>query len=98
MQLKAKAKAKAKASAIKAEKEEDSTQEEDASTPKTETAEPSSAKGAKKTRKVQFVFSGPERPPLMKEGDPTTYYLQGKVNRNSTLHYFLWTCFFGTLL
>ena len=68
---------------------EDSTQEEDASTPKTETAEPSSAKGAKKTRKVQFVFSGPERPPLMKEGDPTTYYLQGKVNRNSTLHYFL---------
>ena len=86
----AKAKAKAKASASKeTEKEEDSCQEDEASAAKAETEKPVKANAAKKTRQVPRVFTGPERPPIMKDGDPTTHYLQGKVHRNSNLH-----CFF----
>ena len=86
----AKAKAKAKASASKeTEKEEDSRQEDEASAAKAETEKPVKANAAKKTRQGPRVFTGPERPPIMKDGDPTTHYLQGKVHRNSNLH-----CFF----
>ncbi|CAL1163733.1 unnamed protein product [Cladocopium goreaui] len=78
------AKAKAKASASKeTEKEEDSCQEDEASAAKAETEKPVKANAAKKTRQVPRVFTGPERPPIMKDGDPTTHYLQGKVHRNS---------------
>lgn len=85
----AKSKAKAKAKAAKETKDEDEAEVDK----QKETQAP-----AKKTRQPARVFSGPERPPVMKDGDPTTYYLQGKVNRNSNLHCFLRTLCLGTLL
>lgn len=84
----AKSKAKAKAKAAKETKDED----------EAEVDKQKETQAAKKTRQPARVFSGPERPPVMKDGDPTTYYLQGKVNRNSNLHCFLRTFCLGTLL